>query len=564
VTSRCVESGVPHLRARPSRDEAQVTAPRSACFRQRSGDRKLGSFPRAGAGLLAAILLLMAPPTRAQAPDVAPFRLEPPAALDDDRRPAHLGRALLEALLVQVGGTVWYWQDLEFNARDWDLRWDWASWRRKLLSLDALRFDQNEFGTNARWHPTWGAFTYQIARGNGLPAGRSFLFSFGSGVFWEYLVESNEYPSINDLVVNPTAGFAIGEPLYQLGEFFHRGSPSVFNRTVAGALSPVATTNDLVDGRRGGRDAVDGLGFSQERWHRFRLSGQLGSRTFDRTIARSEGGVGLGTELVMLPGYGRPGRFGRWVKPGSWSAVTAELETAASGVVGGRFLSRASVAGRYGQRIGRDPDGRVHGTGLLVGVGSGFEYDAHDRPDGRDFLAAMNVIGPMWEVTARSDGLRFRWSGDAYGDFAMVKSLALDGVAPAMTGDVYHPRESGGVMPSVVGARGYYYALGLTAGTRLDLEYWGWDTGMEARADQFDSIAGADRFKEEITHELALVDRRIVSRLWLGLRPWGRATRVGAGMEWRWRQGLADPQAPGAIDRERLDARAYLQLSLVF
>src|SRR4051794_22170063 len=91
-----------------------------------------------------------------------------PAEGADDRQPAHLGRALLETLAVQTGGTVWYWQDLEFNSPDWDLRWDWPSWRWKLLSLDAVRFDQNQFGTNAGWHPTWGTVSYHIGRGNGL------------------------------------------------------------------------------------------------------------------------------------------------------------------------------------------------------------------------------------------------------------------------------------------------------------------------------------------------------------------------------------------------------------
>jgi hypothetical protein len=230
-------------------------------------------------------------------------------------------------------------------------------------------------------------------------------------------------------------------------------------------------------------------------------------------------------------------------------------------VVGGSLVSRVSVAGRYWQRLRRDPDGRIRGTGLLLGVGSGFEYDAHELPDGSDFLATMNLLGPMWELTARLEGLRFRWSGEAYGDFAMVKSLALEDVMPAMTGEVYHPRDSGGVMPSVMGARGYYYALGVTAGSRIEVEWLGWDTGAEARADQFDSIAGADRFQEEITREVAIVDRRVTSRLWLGLRPWGRWGRVAAGLEWRWRQGAVDAED---LRRERLDGRAYLQLSLVF
>src|SRR5205814_2529703 len=50
----------------------------------------------------------------------------------------------LRSSIEIVGGLgvslVWYWRSLDFNSKDWDLKWDAESWRRK-LNFDAVRFD---------------------------------------------------------------------------------------------------------------------------------------------------------------------------------------------------------------------------------------------------------------------------------------------------------------------------------------------------------------------------------------------------------------------------------------
>jgi hypothetical protein len=486
----------------------------------------------------------------------------PPLALQEPQlgqRPRHVGRALLETAGVLAGGLVWYWRDLDFNNRDWDLRWDRESWKRKLITFDAVRFDQNLFQTNAVSHARAGLAYYQILRGNGFGAPASIAGTVAASAVWEYVIEFKELVSLNDLIVNTVAGFSIGEPFYQLGEFFSRSSPSLFSRGMAGLLSPIATMNDWVDGRPRPRQPGDRFGFTRDAWHRFQLSSGLASRTFDRTVARDEISLGLGAELVMLPGYGRPGQLRTWTAPGAFSAVAAELELSGRGNAGGSFRTRTTLAGHHAQRYRRQPDGRVAGGGRFLGVGSGFEYEEIERPSGHDYLAVMNVVGPVWEVAASSDGVRVRWLGEAYGDFALVKSLAMEGRMPVMTGSVYHPADSGGTIPGVLGARGYYYALGLTASTSLVLEYWGWDAGLQWRGSHFSSIAGLDRFQEEMRRELHLADRRAAVRTWLGLRPWPALPRIQAGLEWRWREGRA-----GDLRQEHLDRRLSAGLSYVF
>ncbi len=477
---------------------------------------------------------------------------------DPSSRSRNVGRAALETAGVLLGGTAWYWSDLDFNTRDWDLKWDWRSWKSK-FTLESVRFDQNLFQTNAVSHSRAGWAHYTIARGNGFSAAESLATTVATSVLWEYLVEFKEMPSLNDMVVNTTAGFSIGEPFYQLGEFFLDSEPTLFSRTMAAALSPIAFFNDWVDGRKRPRRLTDGFGLSQEVSHQFALGAGIETRSFDGKDGRAGTNLGVGATLVTLPGYGRPGRISRFTKPGSWNSVEGELVIGQRGVTGGALRTRTTVVGHYAQNFSRDADGGITGHGLFVGLGSAFDYEDVGRPSGADYLATMNVIGPVVEVVARSGAFQFRWNSEIYGDFGMVRALAFENRLPPMTGDIYRPGEHDGTLPSVLGARGYYYALGMTAGTRLEVAYRGVEAGAEMRGDRYDSIEGFDRFREQLVDEVDLEDSRTISRAWVGLRPWRTGPRLATGIEWRSRRGKA-----GDVVIEHVDTRFSTSLSLVF
>jgi hypothetical protein len=465
------------------------------------------------------------------------LQFEPPPLIDD-ARPVHIGRAVFLTAGILAGASIWYWRDLEFNSRDWDLRWDGDSWKRK-ATLQSLRFDQNLFHTNAVSHGRAGVAHYHVARGNGFGLGTSLAVTAGTSVFWEAVVEFKEQPSLNDLVVNTTTGLSVGEPFYQLGEFFMRSRPTLLNRGLAVVLSPVGSVNDLIDRRRRTPEAVDALGFTREVAHRFQLAASYDVSTYDESTERHETSLSAATELVTLPGYGLAGRFNRYITPASWTSIAAQLELDKRGISGGALLTRLALFGHYSQNFRQTPNG-IAGTGALLGLGSAFHYEDRGRPGADDYSAVMNIAGPIFEFVARTHGIRVRLSGELYGDFAMVKSLAFEGRLPPMTGNVFHPRDYGGRIPGVLGARGYYYALGVTAGTRLEVEGYGWDLGADLRSDHFDSISGFDRFQEQLVDEYELVDQRTVARSWIGLRPWILGPRVFAAVEWRRRRGKAE------------------------
>lgn len=143
-----------------------------------------------------------------------PTTLPEPAYRRPARRP-YL-RLLAAETLFLAGGATWYWTDREFNAGDWD----YSSWRRR-LSIEAFRYDNNEFSTNWVFHPLAGSAFHGFARGNGFGVGASIGVSFLTSTVWESLIEFREKFSINDLIATPGAGAPMGEFFHHVGSYLY-------------------------------------------------------------------------------------------------------------------------------------------------------------------------------------------------------------------------------------------------------------------------------------------------------------------------------------------------------
>jgi len=138
-----------------------------------------------------------------------------------------------ETAVLMGLGAAWYWNDLELQRPDWVLKWDRESWKMKLTSFDAVRFDTNAFHINAFGHSSQAVLAYHAGRGNGLGlAGATALNTFYTFA-WEYLIEFREYVSLNDLVINTISGPALGEPLWQIGDYFRSGKKTWYNEGFA-------------------------------------------------------------------------------------------------------------------------------------------------------------------------------------------------------------------------------------------------------------------------------------------------------------------------------------------
>ncbi|WP_087020009.1 DUF3943 domain-containing protein [Thaumasiovibrio subtropicus] len=78
-------------------------------------------------------------------------------------------------------------------------------------------WDKDDHFLNYVMHPYFGGVYYTAARHAGYDEWKSFMYSFTmSTFFWEYGVEAfAEVPSIQDIIVTPIFGAAVGELMYQ-------------------------------------------------------------------------------------------------------------------------------------------------------------------------------------------------------------------------------------------------------------------------------------------------------------------------------------------------------------
>jgi hypothetical protein len=84
-----------------------------------------------------------------------------PRYVDPQPQP-HFVRAAAEVGALLLLGEVQY-ATATSNSIDWDLHYDWPSFRKKLTG-DAVRFDTNRFDTNMMTHPAGGTLYYVAAR----------------------------------------------------------------------------------------------------------------------------------------------------------------------------------------------------------------------------------------------------------------------------------------------------------------------------------------------------------------------------------------------------------------
>jgi hypothetical protein len=465
----------------------------------------------------------------------------------------HAGRALLMELAGLAGGTIWYWRHRDFNSKDWDLHWDWPSWRKKLLTTEVLKFDTNDMNTNAGNHLTAGALYYLVGRANGFDLPASWAMNVASDFVWEYAVEYREYPSVNDLIVTGMAGPVVGEPILQLGHFFRRSLPNRKNRALAIALSPVEWLTGWMDDREWGEpDLTDDRGLTIERGHVFRFFLSERAVTFNGAGWRRDTTLGADLEVMMPRGYGQPGRWATWTRTGAFSRVVLSLSYLEGVHLSSLFRTKTTVRAHYRQDIVFDDESGAsrRGYSLLLGVGTGFEYETRRLAAEGDRRAVVNVVGPLMDWNLYAGPLTFRWEVATYGDFAMVDSFAL--------GPEFRP-SSTPPLTTVLRAHGYYYAGGATGLTRARLSYKRVSLMTQALANHFVSIDSLSRARTAEDAGLsALTDDRLDTVAALVVRPWAGAVAISAFVDWVGRRGTIDN---GRASRTGHESAAGVQLS---
>ena len=400
-----------------------------------------------------------------------------------------------------------YWIQYSNFVEDWQYKLSWADQRERLFTLEAWRFDTNLFRVN--WtHQLAGSLYYNFARANRLTWLESTLVTLCGSLWWEIVTEWREVISINDLIFTTIGGYAGGEAFFQVGRLL-QDTPGETAGTLS-LLNPILQLNRWMDG------APRGTG-PKAAWHRFDLSFglRIGSGPTIEPLAQT---AGLRSQIINVPGYGRPGRGGGFLADTLSSEI--DFSAAAKGPEAQELnlLFRTVGLGRYGRAIGEDGRGSAWFFGLgtafslfqkrpvafydggLIQVRSGADLKLEEPRNFRDKLAVVHLAGPVLDWTWFGPHGRLRCLADGYLDFGMVNAFALN--------EFSRRHDLRGTKTTLL-YYGYYYALGLTAGVEVTAEYRALRGRGLVRYQVYDSVERLDRFQEEIAADWDIHDGRL-------------------------------------------------------
>lgn len=399
---------------------------------------------------------------------------------------AHYLIAAVEDLTFVAIGAVWYMVALDDNKVDWDIE----SVRQR-FSRESVRFDSNTFTMNFLLHPLSGSAYYAFPRANGLNVGVSATYAFLSSMLWEFGLEFNEKLSINDVIATPLGGMGLGEFFFRLGKYLNSapGGGDTWHRVLGCSLGVVQCAHDrAADHRRGSAPGtvVDSLGFDAAIAHAFAIRSLFGAARVDEGSSFFRYEVSVDADLVAMPGYLRPGAFGRFYADGNFTRFRVRGLGGPSG--NGTFLdSDAVLFGYYAQDV--RGEGRPRGWGLSVGSSVGYTYRRDDHEDFHDRWCLTHFPGLALDLTVLRPRLAMHTRLRGYGDFAGVHSMAFDAWRDANPGVITKP---------VLEREGYYYAWGGSLRFDLDFEMPWVLVGGSVFAGKYRSQDGLDRHQEEI------------------------------------------------------------------
>jgi len=373
-------------------------------------------------------------------------------------------------------------------------------WGKLALRPWGLTWDADDWTTNFRGHATSGTIYYLFARGNRLTVLQSMLYTAASALAWE-LAEFHEPASLNDLIMTPFAGMAVGEALTQLGAFLDRSQPTLFNRAMAWVLTPPKKLHDWIDGAESRRDPLD------PGWHRFEFAASAG---LVRQGGRpSDWGARLAfrTEIFRAQGYGTTGRASLRMPDAVQSSLSLDLGFAGGEIFDVEFGTRFAAWGWYGKEIEGERDA-LRGHDLFAAFTFGLDYFEHDwfrgQPARLDQMEAVQLLAGTVQVRLFHDPWRLDLRLDAAGEFGGVRPFpfSLGTALPVNT-----------VMPNVTYAQDYYFGIGLMLGPRLEAWLGNLALGGSWRVDAFTALQGRNLAPQPGVPTV-MQDRRSAGRAW--------------------------------------------------
>ena len=461
----------------------------------------------------------------------------------DERPPPRYLRAVIESTAILAIGTFWYWKSPSLNTSNYDFNSPLDK-----LSIDAIRFDNNLFVTNMALHPVAGSAYYALARLNHLSVPLSAVFAIAYSTIWEYALEWREKASINDMLVTPLAGVALGETFYRLVDYAGSApSGGPWGRSAARyALGWPRLVHEAMDGRNEEGLPLDSLGMTSAYSHVFHLAYGAGSASTDRGSAFVHGPV-LESDIVALPGFLQQGRFHLIFDQGNFTEMRFRMGfSPGDGLVEADAWFRCALFGYYAQNFPRPLHGDAHAFALSVG----YIYHQSWVVAGHDEFAFLHFPGVSWDQWLGAGKLLFHSQLEASFDFGAIRPVSFA---------TWRADNPDGTIKSVLSAYGYDFYWGGSGRLLLAIIYANFEAGLRFTYGGHLSIQGADRYEEAVTRSSASTEEVVGYRAWLGCRPLRLPLEVRLALETWIHSGSLE-----GLKKSRFERFALLDLGLVF
>ncbi len=186
---------------------------------------------------------------------VAPIVQNVPAAYPPpyrDYRRLGYDTALFAGAAVIGFGVLWVMPESVTNWDKEEMRDKGIFWKWKENVKAGPVWDKDDWVLNWITHPYCGGIYYMTARSSGFTALESFGYSaIMSTFFWEYGIEAfAEVPSIQDLIITPVVGSAVGEGFFYAKKSIVRHDKKVLKSRFLGitTLFLMDPFNTILDG----------------------------------------------------------------------------------------------------------------------------------------------------------------------------------------------------------------------------------------------------------------------------------------------------------------------------
>lgn len=391
--------------------------------------------------------------------------------------------------------------------------WDYESFpdsMKNRLNNTALRFDDNGFSVN-EGHYYAGLAYYLTARTAGLSRLESLLVTLGASSFWEYISEYKEVVSINDQINTTLGGFILGETTFQMCKIFRVAKTSYINSIMKDVCNaPHRGSNWLQNKLKKNNQMLfsETLESTPDIWAKLDLS----VSTVKTNVGGQTKTLNIRGQVISIPMFEEPGQVQEIITDTVFSELIFNKSISGNLDIF-KIFAKTTLAAYYQKQLTQNNKGELNGYNLFIGPSVEFEvdesyYGKNEKDHRSDFRGVAHILGSTIDLTGYYRGVKLRVVMDVYGDFAMIKSYAIDSYK-----DYRSDRSE--VISSVLEKHGYYYALGSTQKIYFSLQNDPFEIGASLSSSSFKSIESHDRHEDLKTIDLNPSDKILNQKYWV-------------------------------------------------